>query len=145
MCSPSFPCAGSALSKPQSTMEPFCSKREQEGGWIRKYFILGIFFPLSHVTFKSHRCFMATCLSYPASSRPAAVHLSVCPSVCPRQGSGHAWSHRGSAWQGSAVPMAVGYSSTDRLLQWVIYCLLVPADGIQTSQPFIIHKWKSGT
>lgn len=41
---PPFPCAGSALSKPQSTMEPFCSKREQEGGRIRKYFILGVSF-----------------------------------------------------------------------------------------------------
>lgn len=80
--------------------------------------------------------------------RAADLLLSICPCVrpCVR---GRALVvlgvTGGSSWQGSAVPMAVGYSSTDRLLQWVIYCLLVPADGIQTSQPFIIHKWKSGT
>lgn len=140
MCSPSFPCAGSALSKPQSTMEPFCSKREQEGGWIRKYFILGIFF------FPTEPCHIQVPpLLY------GHVPVPLCkdqPCCCPcvrvsvHVSQAGLWSCLESA---EAVPMAVGYSSTDRLLQWVMYCLLGPGDGIQTSQPFIIHKWKSGT
>lgn len=73
---------------------------------------------------------------------PLSVCLSLCLSVCPR-----ALVMLGAtrAVLGEAVPMAVGYCSPDRFLQWVIYYILVPGEGIQTSQPFIIHKWKSGT
>ena len=76
---PSFPHAGSGFRKPRAIMELLCSKGEQEGGRIRKNFILVIFFPPGHGTFKSYHCFTA----HQATRRPSRQPWTCCcPSVC---------------------------------------------------------------
>lgn len=85
---PSFPHAGSGFSKPSGIMELFCSKGEQEGGWIRKNFILVIFFhrAMSHSSPAIALRLTRLLAVPPASGGPALVRLPA--AAGPRQRSG---------------------------------------------------------
>lgn len=104
---PSFPHAGSGFSQPSAIMELFCSKGEQEGGWIRKNFILVIFFhrAMSHSSPAIALRLTRLLAVPPASGRPALVHPPA--AAGPVRGSTRG-AARVSALQSFAVTVAAG-------------------------------------
>lgn len=76
--SPPFPVQVLPLSKPRATTELFCSKGEQEGGWIRKNFILVFFFHWAMSYSSPTIALRLTRLLARPSLRAADLLLSVC-------------------------------------------------------------------